>query len=75
MKLSNHTFLYKFINSNIFKLADYYVSKTHNIREISFSKRWNLIIDKMTEIRNWSTKNKSRYEELNSKIKYNKLKC
>ena len=75
MKLSNHTFLHTFISSDIFKLADYYVSKTHNIKEISFSKRWNLIIDKMTEIRNWSTKNKADYEYLSSKIKYNKLKC
>jgi len=75
VKLSNHTFLHTFISSDIFKLADYYVSKTHNIKEISFSKRWNLIIDKMTEIRNWSTKNKADYEYLSSKIKYNKLKC
>jgi hypothetical protein len=75
VKLSNHTFLHTFISSDIFKLADYYVSKTHNIKEISFSKRWNLIIDKMVEIRNWSTKNEVYYEQLNDKIKYNKLKC
>jgi len=74
MKLSNYSFLHKFINSDIFKLADYYVSKTHSIKEISFSKRWNLIIDKMVEIRNWSTKNKANYEYLSKKIKYNKLK-
>jgi hypothetical protein len=50
------------------------VSKTHNIKEISLSKRWNLIIDKMVEIRNWSTKNEAYYEQLNGKIKYSKLK-
>jgi hypothetical protein len=74
VKLNNYKFYRKFLASHIFKLAKYYVSKLNNSDELSSYEYWNLIIDKMVEIRDWSEKNEVKYKHLNSKIKYNKLK-